>query len=696
MKPKFACALPSAPNHRRESHRIETFGTWRDDPYRWMKPPDWQSVLRDPESLDGEIRRAIDDENAYTEAFMSVSASLILQLENELSAIQGTLDNERGVPFGAFFYFERVSGVGDAVFGRRCKDTGTETVLLDMGQERETKSCARLAWGSPKVSPDQALFGWAIDETGSGIFSVKARHIDSGRVVVDDVHNCHGGFAFDRNGTHLFWVRRDEKGRPASVWRRDINSGTDTRCFENLDTAYFIDLKTSASGEYIFIRLLNGDQSEVWFVPSDTPTAAPILIEPRSPLHDYDVEHWQGRFVIRTNADNAHDYKIVTAPIETPGSESWDTLVPHISGRFINHIVPFANHLVRSEWRDARPHLVIMAADGVETDVSVDEAAYSLSLTPNQDYWSAFASYTYSSPASPPKHMRIALADAKVSSSVDGTAKRAFDSDLYRVERLDIIADDGAAIPVTLLSRTSSRPSPDQPLYLYAYGAYGECTEATFRPEAIALADRGWTYAIAHVRGGGERGSDWWRSTLKLGKKTTFSDFTTCAETLISMGRAGQGRIVAHGMSAGGLLMGSVFATHPHLWAGVIAQVPFVDILNTLDDWENHPLGSTPFAIWGDPRVEDEYRYMASYSPYDQLKPAEYPALLATGGVADDRVAFWEPLKFAAKARHLNTGSAPILAQIGLQSGHLGDPSPEGQLRQSALFLAFAISAVGQ
>ena len=255
-------------------------------------------------------------------------------------------------------------------------------------------------------------------------------------------------------------------------------------------------------------------------------------------------------------------------------------------------------------------------------------------------------------------------------------------------------ADDGAKIPLTLLSLASSPPNSKQPVYMYAYGAYGEITEDLFRPEAIALVERGWTFAIAHVRGGGERGANWWRPTLKQGKKLTFSDFVACAQSLVEQDLAAEGNIVAHGMSAGGLLMGAVFVTHPHLWAGVIAQVPFVDILNTLDDWQNHPLGSTPFAIWGDPRIEEDFKYMASYSPYDTLKPAHYPALLMTGGVVDDRVAFWEPLKFVAKARDMSESNRPLLSHIGMQSGHLGDPSPEGQLKQTLMFLQFALSVV--
>ena len=231
------------------------------------------------------------------------------------------------------------------------------------------------------------------------------------------------------------------------------------------------------------------------------------------------------------------------------------------------------------------------------------------------------------------------------------------------------------------------------PVFLYGYGSYGYTVQAEFSPAAIALVDKGWTYAIAHVRGGAEKGTRWWRSVLKHGKKLTFTDFIDCAEFLVSEGYAAKSRIVAHGFSAGGLLMGAIYNMRPDLWAGVIAKVPFVDILNTMDDFENHPLGTSAIPIWGDPRILEDYEYCASYSPYDQLQPAPYPALLATGGVADDRVAFWEPVKFVAKARSLTTAANPIMVKVAMSGGHMGESGSKAAREQQALFLAFAVWA---
>ncbi|MBB1489554.1 prolyl oligopeptidase family serine peptidase [Oceanospirillum sediminis] len=687
--------LPHPPEHRRENvPPIEKFGTRRTDPYGWMKPGDWQAVLRRPQTLEDEIKCAIDEENGYTRGIMSASAPQMDKLKHDLHRLERIAETETGFISGEYFYSEMRGESGDKLFARRHLATDQEDILLDMAQERQLKPDVALSWGGPKFSPDYTLFGWALDETGSGDFAIRVREIETGLLIVNDLCHCHGGFTFDKHGQFLFWIGKDAKGRPNSVWRRDIQAGTDVQCFSHQDSSFFIDLSTSASGDFIFIRLLNGDQSEVWFIPSANPTRSPQVIEPMSAFHDYYVEHWQDRFVIRTNADGADDFKLVTAPVASPGQENWSQLVPHRSGCYISGVMPFADYLVRTEWCDARPRLVMMSPESDEQEIGFDDQAYALQIIPQQDYHSDMISYCYSSPIRPPRLMRASFNCGESSPLFTSSDSESFLSDHYKLQRLDIPAEDGAIIPVTLISKASSPPSAVQPLYLIAYGAYGEIMEDTFRPEIIVLADQGWTCAIAHVRGGGERGAHWWRPTLRQGKKITFSDFTTCAETLIARGLAGEGNIVAHGMSAGGLLMGAVFASHPHLWAGVIAQVPFVDVLNTLDDWQNHPLGSTPFAIWGDPRVEEDYCYMASYSPYDLLQPAEFPALLTTGGVVDERVAFWEPLKFAVKARGMNLSDAPVLSHIGLDTGHFGDPTPEGQREQTALFLCFAMRAV--
>lgn len=686
--------LPSPPSHRKSVRQITKFGLQREDTYAWMKPQDWQRVLRDPTALDAEIKKAIDGENAYTKACLAGSCDLSTELTTELRALTPHANAETGCVVDGVFYFERMSDVGEIIVGCRDLKTGQERVLLNMAQERLRHPAARLSWQGPRFSPNRSVLGWAVDNGGSGSYGVKVCDVATGELLVDDLNDCHGGFAFDKSGRYLYWVGRDDKGRAKCVWRRDLLDGSDYRCFESEDRSYFIDLKTSQSGDFVFVSLLNSDQSETWAIGSDAPTGSPSLIEPMSKGHYYDVEHWGEQFVIRTNSNNAEDFRLVSAPIETPGKEHWQTFVEHLRGRYITQVIPFQACLVRFEWREAKPRIVLMARDGSEHDIEFPDPAYALRIEPAQDYSSDAVYYQFSSPISPWRLMKTAFSSRRTHAVSTGREILDFENQHLRLSRLEMPAADGAQIPVTLVSRASSPPSPTQPLYLFAYGAYGDVTEAEFRPEAIALVERGWTFAIAHVRGGGERGAHWWRPTLKRGKKTTFSDFTTCAETLIARGMAGARNIVAHGMSAGGLVMGSVFATHPHLWAGVIAQVPFVDILNTLDDWENHPLGSTPFANWGDPRLAEDYHYMASYSPYDTLKPANYPALLATGGVADDRVAFWEPLKFVAKARELNRGNATMLAKIDLLSGHLGDPSPEGQLQQTSLFLTFATRAV--
>ena len=259
-------ALPP-PTHRKDFQQIEKFGLRRTDTYGWMKSRDWQSVLKNPQSLDSEIKTAIDKENAYTQAFLSESANLEHNLKNQLLEARKYSDAETGVIAGDYFYFERTSEAGEFLIGRRDINTDDEQVLLDMAQEREKNTAAQLSWGGPKFSPNRALLGWAVDETGSGSFLVKVRDIDSDQIIVNDIRNCHGSIAFDKHGQYLFWVGQDQKGRPNCVWRRHIRDGTDIKCFETQNTSYFIDLKTSQSGDFIFIRRLNGDQCILTSIP---------------------------------------------------------------------------------------------------------------------------------------------------------------------------------------------------------------------------------------------------------------------------------------------------------------------------------------------------------------------------------------------------------------------------------------------
>ncbi len=685
---------PVPPQPRREPRIVGNFGHRRPDDYGWLRPKDWHAVLRDPSSLDAEIKQAVLAENAYTRAMMAPSEPLQAEFRSRIADLEPGARARVEIADGDYLYYKRPSADGDhVVHARRLAAGGNEQILLDEGREAQGKTYYFLHWDGPKRASDGQLFGWAADETGSGAFSIRVIDMKTGRIVVDNIANAHGGFTFSPDGRYLYWIGRDEKVRPANVYRRDIASGEDTLIVAESDPASFINLRTTASGRFVVVRIFNGAMTEVHLVSMENPTAKPVLVEPRTPGLTYDVDDWNGRLIVLTDLDGAADFKLMTVPEETPGRLHWKELVPHRPGRFIAAVHPFAGHLVREEWHDANPRLVVMRANGGESEIGFEEPAYTLAVPQGQSWTSDFLVLEFQSPRTPVTIHQLDLVRAALRPGPEPAGPGAFDRRQYEVRRLIARAGDGEEIPLTVLMRRGAALDGRAPLYLYGYGSYGYSVQAEFQPAAIALADHGWIYAIAHVRGGAEKGTRWWRAVLKHGKKLTFTDFIACAEHLIEEGYTSKGRIVAHGLSAGGLLMGAVYNMRPDLWGGVIAQVPFVDVLNTMDDFEDHPLGTSAIPIWGDPRVPEDYAYCASYSPYDQLKPAPYPALLATGGVADDRVAFWEPVKFVAKARALTTAANPIMAKVAMSGGHMGNSGAVAAREQQGLFLAFAVWA---
>ena len=687
-----AARWPLPPQHPRIPAEVGRFGHRRIDDYAWFRPKDWLAVLRDPASLDAPIRAAVEAENAYAEAMLAPSAGLQQELAERIAALEPLGAAQLEVRAGDWLYFKRqAAGAEYAAWLRRAVAGGAEQVLLDPNVEAAGSDYYALHWSEPVRSGDGRLFAWSEDRVGSGQYTIRVREIDSGRDVAE-VRGAYGTFALSPDGRWLYWVGRDEVGRADSLHRRDLASGRDTEIHRVEQPGPFLLMRTTASGRYVVLRSYDGAQSEVRLVPMDAPESAPILVEPRAPGLNYDVDDWNGRLLILTDADGAADFKLMQADPATPGRPHWQPLVEHVPGRLITAVHPFQDALVREEWRDARPCLVLMRSDGSEQLLTFDEPAYALRVPPQQDWRADALVFGLQSPRLPEVACSASLADAAVARaplpSVAG-----FDPQRYELRRLPARADDGAEVPVTVLMRRGTVLDGSSPLLLYAYGSYGASVEALFQPSNIALVDQGWVYAIAHVRGGAEKGTHWWRSVLTRNKKTSFTDFIACARHLVAQGYTAQRRIVVRGMSAGGLLAGAVFAMRPDLWAGVIAEVAFVDPLNTMEHFDSHPLGAGAIPIWGDPRVAEDHAAMEGWSPYEQLQPADYPALLATGAVADERVGFYEPLKFAARARALTTGHRPIMARIAMAAGHSGDSGASAVRAQEARLLAFAIWA---
>ncbi|MEL6259103.1 MAG: prolyl oligopeptidase family serine peptidase, partial [Pseudomonadota bacterium] len=435
---------------------------------------------------------------------------------------------------------------------------------------------------------------------------------------------------------------------------------------------------------------------EARFFPADAVTPDPVLIQPREDGIEYDIDHQGDRFLIVTNADGAVDFKVVSAPITAPGRENWVDETPHRPGVLIRGLIPFKDFVVRSERENALPRIVIQhTATGEEHEIAFDEAAYDIGAGGGYEFDTDIVRFDYASPTTPDQVFDYNMATRQRMLRKTREVPSGHASDDYVVERLMAPSHDGEDIPVTLLRRADTPIDGSAPLYLYGYGSYGITIPADFRTSRLSLVDRGFIYAIAHVRGSQAKGKQWYLDGKLEKKQNTFKDFISAGRFLTSKGYGAPGRVVAEGGSAGGLLMGAVANMDPELFAGIIAAVPFVDVLNTMSD-ESLPLTPPEWPEWGNPlKSAEDYDQILAYSPYDQVSNKPYPAMLITGGLSDPRVTYWEPAKWAAKLREIAPNGGPYFLRINMEAGHGGASGRFEGLKEVAIEYAFALGAVG-
>ncbi len=686
---------PIAPRHR---ITIEQLGRTRTDDYAWLKDPNWQAVLRDPAVLRADIRDHLLAENAYTAATLAGTEALQQTLFDAMVGRIKSDDSTVPAPDGAWAYYRRYApGAQHPLLARVpvAGDHGTEQVLLDVDAMAKPHAYFRLA--GAEHSADHRRFAWAEDRQGSEVYSVHTIDLDTGAALGEPVESCTGNFVFSPCGTQLFWTLRDDNGRPSAVFRRPVGGGPadDVLVYREADPGFFLGVEVASSRQWIILSLGNQETSEAWLIPAADPAAPPRLVAARETGVRYSIDHWSDRFVLRTNADGALDYKLVTASEADPSRAAWQDLVPHRPGRYITGFALFAGYLVHVERVDALDRIVITdRATGEARPLAVEEEAYCLSLVGGYEYDTTMLRYAYDSPREPRQVFDYDMATGERVLRKTQEIPSGHDPAAYVVRRLQATALDGATVPITVLARRDAFEAGACPVLLYGYGAYGHSSMPHFSIQALNLVDRGWIWATAHVRGGSEKGWGWFLDGRGPAKPNTFSDFVACADHLVAAGHAQAGRIVAYGGSAGGLLAGAVLNMRPELWAGVAAAVPFVDVLNTMSD-TTLPLTPPEWPEWGNPLTDAAaYDVIASYSPYDQVTAQSYPPVLALGGLSDPRVTYWEPAKWVAKLRARSTGPAPILLRINMTAGHGGRSGRYEYLREPALIHAFALWAM--
>jgi oligopeptidase B len=701
---KHGMTIPIPPRPRKDPRRIEQLGRVRVDDYAWMKDDNWQAVLRDPSVVDPEIREHLEAENAYLEAVLAPTEALRARLFEEMKGRLKADEASVPSPDGPFEYFSRYeAGAQHPRHVRRPRGSAVaETVLLD--EEAEAAGKAYYAVDAASHCGDHSLYAWAVDDQGSEYHRIILRDLATGEILPDGPESASGSFVFSPDSQWLFWVWRDENARPAKVFRRPARGGPDTLVYEETDEGMFLGVGVTADESHILIDVRNQETSEAWVIPAADPTAAPSLAQPRETGLRYDIDRWSDRWVIRTDADGAVDFKLMASHAAIPSRATWREWIPHRAGRLIAGMALFKHYLVRLERENACDRLVVMARSGEgmvgpngdagEHAIDFDEAAHALSVSGGYEYDTTVIRFVYQSPTTPRQWIDYDMATGARTLRKTQEVPSGHDPALYEVRRLWAQAHDGETVPITVLMRRGTPLDGSAPLMLYGYGSYGYPHAATFSTQALSLVDRGWVWAGAHIRGGSDKGWGWFMDGRKFKKRNTFTDFIACAEHLVARGYGKAGRIAAYGGSAGGMLVGAVANMRPDLWGAIIAAVPFVDVLNTMSDL-TLPLTPPEWPEWGNP-LEDPaaYDYIASYSPYDNVANLAYPAILARGGLSDPRVTWWEPEKWVAKLREHTTSDRPILLSMNLEAGHGGASGRFDHLKEVALDYAFAIMAL--
>jgi oligopeptidase B len=685
---------PPPPVARKVPLEIEQLGRRRTDSYAWMKDDNWREVLRDPKALREDIRAHLEAENAYTKAMLAETEPLQAALFAEMRGRIKEDDSSVPAPDGPWDYYVRYeTGAQHPIHARRPRgQAGGEQILLN--EDAEAKDKAYFHVGGAAHSPDHALYAWAADEQGSEYYEIKVRDLSSGVVLEGPATSASGDFVFSPDSEWLFWIWRDEDARPARVFRRPARGGEDVLIHEEEDDGMFLSVGVTADDRYVLIHIGNQETTEVRVIPASQPTAGPVIAQPRESGVKYELDHWTDRWVIRTNADEAVDFKLCASTADIPARATWQDFVPHRPGHYVTGFAAYAQHLVRAERVEALDRLVVMAREGGEHVVAFDEAAYALGLAGGYEYETSMTRFTYESPTTPRQWFDYDMADRARTLRKTQEVPSGHDPALYEARRIHARATDGAEVPITLLMRKDTPIDGSAPILLYGYGAYGHAMEPNFSIRNLSLVDRGWIWATAHIRGGSDKGWGWFLDGRKDKKPNTFTDFIACAEHLVAEGYGQAGRIAAYGGSAGGMLMGAVANLRPDLWGAIIAAVPFVDVLNTMSD-VSLPLTPPEWPEWGDP-VHDPAAYdlIAGYSPYDKVEAKAYPPVLATGGLSDPRVTYWEPAKWAARLREASTSDAPILLKINMEAGHGGASGRFDFLKEIALDYAFAVWAL--
>ncbi|HYW50180.1 MAG TPA: S9 family peptidase [Gemmatimonadaceae bacterium] len=655
------------------------------DEYAWFRDRTNPSVIAH-----------LDAENRYTESMTAGTAPLRDALYAEL--VGRIKETDLGVPTydAPYWYYSRtVQGQPYPIYCRKLQTLdAAEEVIFD--QNAEAKGRKFFSLGAFEVSPDHRLLALLVDTTGYEDFTLRVKDLRTGKYLPDRKEKLGFGLAWASDNRTLFYMSTDSAKRADRVWRHTLGGTVrnDVAVFHEPDVLFNVSVERMRSGEFIAITSGSFTQGEVRVIDAVNPSRPARLIAARRPNVEYDIEHGNGHFWITTN-DGAPNFKVARVRDDAADLSKWEDWVAPRADVFVEDVTVFRDFAVVSERREGLRRLrVTTLATGAAHDIAFPEAAYAVSLASNPMFDAKALRFSYSSLVTPSTVVDYDMGTRERTVRKQQEVLGGYDPTKYGVERRMAKARDGVMVPVSIVYRLPLVRDGKRPLLEYAYGSYGANTEPGFSSNRISLLDRGVIYAIAHIRGGQEMGRQWYDDGKMMKKKNTFTDFIDVGEFLVNEGYTSKDRMLANGGSAGGLLMGVVANMRPDLYKAIIAAVPFVDVINTMSD-ASIPLTAQEWEQWGNPAKADEYAYMRSYSPYENVEAKDYPAMLVTSGLNDSRVAYWEPTKWVARLREKKTDANPLLLRMNMGAGHGGSSGRYERLREIAFDYAFMLQQVG-
>ena len=660
-------------------------GETRVDDYFWLR-----------DRSDPRVIAYLEAENSYTSTVMRHTEGLQERLYQEMRTRIKEADLSAPEQLDQYHYYSRTE------VGRQypilCRKQGSleavEEILLDQNLLAAAHTYFRV--GVSAVSPDHKLLAYSVDTSGGEEFTLHIRDLTTGELLDETITSTSLGVAWANDSRTLFYTVLDRARRPCRLYRHVVGTSpsSDKLVYFEADESFFLDVNRTRSRRYLLLDIASHSTSEVRFLDADHPDGEFRVVQPREHGIEYSVAHHGNRFFITTN-DGASNFRLVQAPVESPGKSNWSAVLPYRAGVKLDGADAFSNFLALYE-REAglRQIRILNLSSGEDHLVTFPEPAYTVRSHQNPEFDTSLLRFTYTSLVTPSSVVDYDMASRSWTVRKQTEVLGGYDKSRYRSERIFATAPDGERVPVSLVYRAPLHLDATRPLLLNGYGAYGLSYDPAFSSNTLSLLDRGFVVAIAHVRGGEEMGRKWYEDGKLLNKRNTFSDFIACAEHLVAQGYTAPDRMAINGGSAGGLLMGAVTNMRPDLFRVVVAEVPFVDVVNTMLD-ATLPLTVIEYDEWGNPNDPAAYAYMRSYSPYDNVERKDYPSILVTAGLNDPRVAYWEPAKWTARLRALKTDDNRLLLKTNMGAGHGGASGRFDFLREIAFKYAFMLDVLG-